>query len=51
MTVLVATHEHQVAAVCDRLIRLRDGRIVDDLDLTGGEPPEATLERISRLGR
>ncbi|HEX6686306.1 MAG TPA: ABC transporter ATP-binding protein [Candidatus Limnocylindrales bacterium] len=48
-TVLIATHEQHVAAACDRMIRLRDGRLVDDLDLSGGEPPESTLARVSGL--
>jgi putative ABC transport system ATP-binding protein len=50
MTIIVATHDRQVAARCDRMIRLRDGKIVDDLDLTTGHPPETTLARIDALG-
>jgi putative ABC transport system ATP-binding protein len=49
MTILLATHEHHLAARCDRLIRLSDGKVVEDIDLTGGEDPEATLDRPSRL--
>ena len=49
MTVLIATHEQQVAARCDRLLRLRDGRVVEDLDLTNGEPADTTLRRIAGL--
>jgi len=49
MTMLIATHEQHVAARCERLLRLRDGRVVEDLDLSGGEPPEATLTRASGL--
>jgi putative ABC transport system ATP-binding protein len=49
MTMLVATHEQHVAARCDRLVRLRDGRVVDDVDLTHGQTPESTLDRISGL--
>ncbi|MFF4490651.1 ABC transporter ATP-binding protein [Streptomyces sp. NPDC001544] len=30
MTMLVATHDAEVAANCDRIVRLRDGRIVAD---------------------
>jgi len=49
MTVLIATHEQHVAARCDRLIRLTDGRLVEDLDLTDGEDPQTTLERATCL--
>jgi putative ABC transport system ATP-binding protein len=38
-TILIATHDPQVAARCDRLIRLQDGRVTDDLDVcVDGEP-------------
>jgi putative ABC transport system ATP-binding protein len=49
MTVLIATHEQHIAARCDRLVMLRDGAVVDDIDLTDGDPPAATLQRVSRL--
>jgi putative ABC transport system ATP-binding protein len=48
-TVLIATHEQHVAAACDRMIRLRDGFVAEDLDLTGGESPEETLARVNNL--
>ncbi|MEV6927255.1 ABC transporter ATP-binding protein [Dactylosporangium sp. NPDC051485] len=49
MTVLLATHEQHIAARCDRLIRLADGRLVEDIDLTEGESPESTLARATQL--
>lgn len=53
LTVLLATHERSAAARCDRLLRLTDGRLVEDLDLAGdladAEEPEATLKRANRL--
>ena len=49
MTILLATHEQHVASRCDRLIRLSDGRITDDLDLRGGEDPATTLDRVTRI--
>jgi putative ABC transport system ATP-binding protein len=45
----VITAETVVAAACERMIRLRDGRVIEDLSLAGGETPEATLSRVSGL--
>jgi putative ABC transport system ATP-binding protein len=50
MTVLLATHDPQVAAQCERTIRLRDGAVVDDVDLTGEYPAEDTIRRVGQLG-
>ncbi|GAA3414281.1 ABC transporter ATP-binding protein [Streptosporangium vulgare] len=47
MTMLVATHNPEVAAACDRVVRMRDGRIVGDDRVT---PAEGVLDRIGRLG-
>jgi putative ABC transport system ATP-binding protein len=49
MTILIATHEQHVAARCDRLLRLRDGMLADDIDLREGASAEETLARASRL--
>jgi putative ABC transport system ATP-binding protein len=50
MTVVLASHAPQVAASCDRLIRLASGRVADDIQLTGGDSPASILRRISQLG-
>ena len=34
-TVLLVTHDAEVGAACDRIIRMRDGRIVADERVTG----------------
>jgi putative ABC transport system ATP-binding protein len=50
MTVLIATHDPLVAARCDRVIRILDGRILDEVDVNPTEDPDALLERITRYG-
>jgi putative ABC transport system ATP-binding protein len=49
MTVIVATHNPRIAARCDRIVRLLDGRLVDAVDILPSEDPDAVLERISRF--
>jgi hypothetical protein len=31
------------------VVRLRDGHVIEDVDLSVGEPPEATLARAAGL--
>jgi putative ABC transport system ATP-binding protein len=50
LTVVVATHNAQVAARCDRIARLHDGRLLDDVQVPRDVAPEKMLARISRLG-
>jgi putative ABC transport system ATP-binding protein len=50
VTVLLASHDPQIAARCERLIRLRDGAIVDDIQLAGSYPVEDTIRRVGQLG-
>ncbi len=49
MTVVVATHDPVIASRCDRVVRILDGRIVDEVEVPTGVDPEALLERISRF--
>jgi putative ABC transport system ATP-binding protein len=37
MTLIVATHDPEVAARCDRMIRLVDGRVADDIEISAAE--------------
>ncbi len=50
MTVILASHDPQIAAWGQRLIRLRDGAVVDDIDLADGYPVEDTIRRVGQLG-
>jgi putative ABC transport system ATP-binding protein len=49
MTVFIGTHDAVVASRCDRLVRLLDGRIVDQVDVPHGLEPATVLERITRV--
>lgn len=42
-TILLATHDPVVAARCDRLVRLQDGHVTDDVDLRAGDVDVAAL--------
>jgi putative ABC transport system ATP-binding protein len=48
MTIVLATHDAQVAARCERVVRLLDGQIADDVDIRASADVPATLERLSR---
>ena len=50
MTIILASHDPQIAARAERLIRLRDGAVVDDIQLTGDRPVQDVIRHISQLG-
>jgi putative ABC transport system ATP-binding protein len=50
MTIILASHDPQIAARAERLIRLRDGAVVDDIQLTGDHPVQDVIRHISQLG-
>jgi putative ABC transport system ATP-binding protein len=50
MTIVLASHDPQIAARSERLIRLRDGVVVDDIELAEGYPVEETIRRVGQLG-
>jgi putative ABC transport system ATP-binding protein len=49
MTIIVATHDPVVASRCDRIIRLRDGRVIDDVEVSADVDADALLGRIGRF--
>ena len=48
LTILLATHDSQVAARCDRVVRLIDGRVSDDVDVRAAVDVQATIGRLGR---
>ena len=50
MTVVIATHDPQIAASCDRMIRIRDGAVIDDVMLGESYPVDEMIRRIGQLG-
>jgi putative ABC transport system ATP-binding protein len=50
ITMLLASHDLQVAASAERLIRLRDGAVVDDIQLAADRPVQDVIRRIGQLG-
>ena len=49
-SVLMVTHDPRIASYAERLVLMRDGRIIDDLDLDGTpEGPRQALERAGLL--
>jgi putative ABC transport system ATP-binding protein len=50
MTIMLASHDPQIAARAERLIRLRDGAVVDDIQLTGDRPAQDVMRQVGQLG-
>jgi putative ABC transport system ATP-binding protein len=48
ITIVLATHDPQVAARCGRVVRLIDGRVADDVDVHAAADPPGALGRLSR---
>jgi putative ABC transport system ATP-binding protein len=50
MTIILASHDPQIAARAERLIRLRDGAVIDDIQLTGDRPVQDVIRDVGKLG-
>ena len=51
MTVIVATHDPVIASACERVVTMRDGRLLDDMTIPANQPKDErnTLRMIERL--
>jgi putative ABC transport system ATP-binding protein len=50
MTIVLASHDPQIAARSERLIRLCDGAVVDDIQLTMDGPVADIIRHVGQLG-
>jgi putative ABC transport system ATP-binding protein len=50
MTIIVATHDPLIATRCERIVRLSDGAVIEDMRIAPVEGPEDVLDRINRPG-
>jgi putative ABC transport system ATP-binding protein len=50
ITILLASHDPQIAARSERLIRIRDGAVIDDIKLAEDRPVDDIIRQISQLG-
>jgi putative ABC transport system ATP-binding protein len=50
MTIILASHDPQIAARAERLIRLRDGAVIDDIRLTADRPAQDVIREVGQLG-
>ena len=50
VTIILASHDPQIAARTERLIRLRDGAVIDDIQLTGDRPVQEVIRDVGQLG-
>ena len=49
-TIVLVTHDPKAASYADRVVFLRDGRIIDEVKLEGTRDPKGILARLAELG-
>ncbi|KAF0209414.1 MAG: putative ABC transport system ATP-binding [Actinobacteria bacterium] len=47
--ILMVTHDPRIAAHADRIVFMRDGRVVDDAKISGAESARAAMEKVGLL--
>ncbi len=45
---MIATHDIAIASRCDRVVRIVDGALRDDIDVAAASDLQATLGRLAR---
>jgi putative ABC transport system ATP-binding protein len=50
MTIILASHDPQIAARAERLIRLRDGAVIDDIQLAEDRTARDVIRDVGQLG-
>jgi putative ABC transport system ATP-binding protein len=50
MTIILASHDPQIAARAERLIRLRDGAVIDDIQLIADRPAQDVIREVGQVG-
>lgn len=50
-TIVLVTHDPTVASVAERVVFMRDGRLVEEMALPGTSDPASVLQEVVRLGR
>lgn len=48
VTVVIATHDIAIASRCDRVVRIVDGALRDDINVIAASDLQATLGRLAR---
>jgi putative ABC transport system ATP-binding protein len=49
-TIVLVTHDAKVASLADRIVHIRDGRLVQETELPGRATKPSAVERLVRTG-
>jgi putative ABC transport system ATP-binding protein len=48
-TMVLVTHDARVASVADRILTMRDGRIIDETSMSATDPSGGTLAQLIQM--